>query len=94
MNTAFKVLFLLKIVRRNLFAPQAVLHKNVVFITAHGAVEVVALAFALAVFLPVARGAKHHIHIKGVRPHYGRNGIVKIAVLGTQRLGQRGRNTV
>ena len=89
-HAAFKMLFLLKLVGRDLLRFQQGRIKNIVFVAAHGAVEIVPLAVGLAVFLPIAGGAEHHVHIKGVRPYNGRDGVIKIAVLCTHGFCQRG----
>ena len=55
--------FLLKFVCSHFLGVQQGLIKNIIFFTAHGAVQIIAFTLALAVFLAVAGGAKNHIHI-------------------------------
>ena len=82
------MLFLLEFPCAHLLRFQQGIIEGFVFFLVHGAVEVVAARFAL--FLPVARGTEHDVHIQGMRPDDGRDGIIKIAVVAAHHLGQRG----
>ena len=70
-HTAFKYHILLKAMDGRGFGAQKRLHKGVILLTVHRAIEIIIPAI-------IARGAEHLLHIQRFRHHDGRGRIIKM----------------